>query len=74
MRLGWLLFGRHTQLRFYRRCGQQLQRLVQATLIGDRDTPAVQAPLEINDLVLVPTGVEPHPLDRLTIRRPDPAR
>jgi len=74
MRLGWLLFGRRTQLRFYRRCGEQLQRLVQATLAGDRDAPARQEPLEINDLVLVPTGAEPHPLDRLTIRRHDPAR
>lgn len=74
MRLGWVLFGRRTQLRFYRRCGEQLQRLVQATLAGDRDAPARQEPLEINDLVLVPTGAEPHPLDRLTIRRHDPAR
>jgi hypothetical protein len=74
MRLGWLLFGRRTQLRFYRRCGEQLQRLVQATLTGDRDAPARQEPLEINDLVLVPTGAEPHLLERFTIRRPDPAR
>jgi uncharacterized protein DUF1990 len=74
MRLGWLLFGRRTQLRFYRRCGEQLQRLVQASLTGDRDAPARQEPLEINDLVLVPTGAEPHLLERFTIRRPDPAR
>jgi hypothetical protein len=43
-------------------------------LIGDRDTPAAKAPLGIDDLVLVPTGAEPNPLDRLTIRRHDPAR
>ena len=43
-------------------------------MTGDRDTPAVQAPLQIDDLVLVPTGAQPHPLDRLTIRRHDPAR
>jgi uncharacterized protein (UPF0548 family) len=72
LRLGWLLFGRRTQLRFYRRCAARLRALVQASLAG---APlAAAAPLEIDDLVLVPSGVEPHALDRFTIRQHNPAR
>ncbi|MGQ0717184.1 MAG: DUF1990 family protein [Pseudonocardiales bacterium] len=74
LRLGWLLFGRRTQLRFYRRCGQRLRELVQASLTGTPAPAAARSPLEIDDLVLVPSGVEPHPLDRLTIRQHNPAR
>ena len=74
LRLGWLLFGRRAQLRFYRRCGQRLHDLVQASLIGVPTPAATRPPLEINDLVLVPSGAEPHPLDRLTIRQHNPAR
>ena len=72
LRLGWRLFGRRAQLRFYHRCGQRLRDLVRASLIG---TPApARSPLEIDDLALVPSGVEPHPLDRFTIRQHNPAR
>jgi hypothetical protein len=72
LRLGWLLFGRRTQLRFYHRCGQRVSELVQASLTGT--LAAARAPLGIDDLVLVPSGAEPHPLDRFTIRQHDPAR
>ncbi|MGH3937460.1 MAG: DUF1990 family protein [Pseudonocardiaceae bacterium] len=72
--LGWLLFGRRAQLRFYRRCGQRLRDLVQTSLSGTPASAAVRSPLKIDDLVLVPSGVEPHPLDRFTIRQYDPAR
>src|SRR5262249_17531072 len=52
LRLGWRLFGRRTQLRFYRRCAARLRALVRASLTG---APlAAAAPLEIDDLVLVP--------------------
>jgi hypothetical protein len=74
LRLGWLLFGRRAQLRFYRRCGQRLHELVRASLTGTPIPAAARSPLEIDDLVLVPSGVEPHPLDRLTIRQHNPAR
>lgn len=74
LRLGWLLFGRHAQRRFYRRCGQRLRELVQASLT-DGPVPAAQrSPLQIDDLVLVPSGVKPHPLDRFTICQHNPAR
>lgn len=74
LRLGWLLFGRGTQLRFYRRCGQRLQQLVQTSMSGTRVSAVARSPLQIDDLVLVPSGVKPHPLDCFTIRQLDPAR
>jgi len=70
LRLGWLLFGRRTQLRFYRRCGQRLRELVRAPLTG---TPT-QSPVKTDEFVLVPSGVKPHPFDRFAIRQHDPAR
>jgi hypothetical protein len=74
LRLGWLLFGRRAQLRFYRRCGQRLHELVRASRTGTPTPAAARPQLEINDLVLVPSGVKPHPLDRLTTRQHNPAR
>ena len=74
LRLGWLLFGRRAQLRFYRRCGQRLHELVQASLTGTPTPAAARPPLEIDDLVLAPSGAEPHLLDHLTIRQHNPAR
>jgi uncharacterized protein (UPF0548 family) len=74
LRLGWLLFGRRTQLRFYRRCGQRLRNLVQASLTGAPVPAAARSSSEIDDLVLVPSGARPHPLDRFTIRQHNPAR
>ncbi|MDQ4031694.1 MAG: DUF1990 domain-containing protein [Actinomycetota bacterium] len=84
LRMGWRFFGRRTQLRFYRRCGQRLQELVRASLAGtpvevDAQSPDgqslnAQSPLGMDDLVLVPSGVEPHPLDRFAIRQYNPGR
>jgi Domain of unknown function (DUF1990) len=74
LRLGWLLFGRRTQLRFYRRCGQRLRTLVQASLTGAPVSAGVRSPGQHRDVVLVPSGVRANPLDRFTIRQHDPAR
>lgn len=74
LRLGWLLCGRRAQLQFYRRCGQRLRELVRASLAGTAVPAAARSPSKIDDLVLVPSGVEPHPLDRFTIRQHNPAR
>jgi uncharacterized protein (UPF0548 family) len=74
LRLGWLLFGRRAQLRFYRRCGQRLRTLVQASLTGAPAPAAGRSWAHVDDVVLVPSGVQPHPLERFTIRQHDPAR
>lgn len=74
LRPGSLLFGRRTQLRFYRRCGQRLHQLVRASLTGAPAQAPARSPLRIDDVVLVPSGVGPHLLDRLTIRQHNPAR
>lgn len=74
LRLGWLLFGRRAQLRFYRRCGQRLRELVRASLTRAPVPAAARLSFKIDDLVQVPSGVEPHALDRFTIRQHNPAR
>lgn len=73
LRLGWLLFGRRAQLRFYRRCGQRLHELVQTPPTRTPAPAAARSPSESDDLVLVPSGIGPHPLERLTIRQHNPA-
>lgn len=70
LRLGWAAFGRRMQLRFYRRCGQQLARLVQDAASG---VPAPE-PRSEGDVVLAPAGVRPHPLEFLSATRDDPGR
>jgi uncharacterized protein (UPF0548 family) len=64
-RLGWLLFGRRTQLRFYRQCGARLRRMVQDRLAG---ATAAEAVLHEGDLVLAPSGIHPTASDRLAVR------
>ncbi|MEV6227964.1 DUF1990 family protein [Saccharopolyspora shandongensis] len=64
-RLGWLLFGRRTQLRFYRQCGARLSRLVQDRLTG---ATAAATVLHEGDLVLAPSGIHPTAGDLLTVR------
>lgn len=68
-RLGWRLFGRRTQLRFYARCGQRLARAVEA-----RDTRASWSPQPTDDggLVLAPSDARRRRLDRFSVRWPDP--
>jgi len=66
LRLGFTLFGRHTQLRFYRRALARLQRLLQ-----DPPPPPQPGP---DGLVRAPSGVEPGRFEALTLRLPHPGR
>lgn len=68
-RLGWWLFGRRTQLRFYARCGQRLTRAVEA-----RDGHLCEPPprKETDGLVLAPSDAQRRMIDRFGLRRPDP--
>ena len=70
-RLGWVLFGRRTQLRFYRTCGERLRRAVAA-----RHGQADLIPPRQNDrgLVLAPSDARRRWFDRLSIRRHQPGR
>jgi uncharacterized protein (UPF0548 family) len=68
--LGWRLFGRRTQLRFYRRCGERLQRFVGAALSGEDPLPGRAA--RIGDLVCAPTDARVRRLDALALRRVAP--
>jgi uncharacterized protein (UPF0548 family) len=70
LRVGWSVFGRRTQLRFYRRCGEQLAHLVGQAADGG---PAPQ-PRRDGDVVLAPSGVRPHPLEFLTATHDEPGR
>lgn len=68
LRAGWAVFGRAMQLRFYRRCGEQLAGLV-ADAVEGRHPPE---PRGEGDLVVAPSGVTPHPLEFLTATRHEP--
>ncbi|MDR7300248.1 DUF1990 family protein [Haloactinomyces albus] len=70
MRVGWLLFGRRTQLRFYARCGRRLHRLLRAASFPARGAENVRR----GDLVLAPSDARPSVLERLTVRRHEPGR
>jgi uncharacterized protein (UPF0548 family) len=62
IRLGFVLFGRRTQLRFYRAVLRRMRQLVQAAQRGAAlPVPAVRA----DGIVLAPSGATPHPLERL---------
>lgn len=68
LRLGWAMFGRATQLRFYRRCGEQLAHLVAEAAAG---SPPPE-PRRDGDVVLAPSGVRPHPLEFLSAAHREP--
>ncbi len=68
--LGWRLFGRRTQLRFYRRCGERLRAFVEAGLRGER-VPA-GPPLRAGRLVCAPTDATAHRWDALALHRVAP--
>jgi uncharacterized protein (UPF0548 family) len=63
VRWGFRLFGRWTQQRFYRNIQARMYRLLQAVEQGQpMPVPTVRA----DGLVLAPSGVSAHPLERLT--------
>ncbi len=68
LRLGWALFGRRRQLRFYRRCGQRMQNLTRE--------PARQAstaaPHDASTLVCAPSDARGHWSDRVAVHTTDP--
>lgn len=70
IKLGWLLFGRHMQLRFYRQSGRRLQALVRDRLAGEDLPPRRQ----FGNIVLAPSGVRPTAVDRLVVRVHHPGR
>lgn len=62
IRLGFALFGRRTQQRFYRNIQARMTDLVTTAQRG-KPLPAPQA--RPDGLVLAPSGVRPHPLEHL---------
>ena len=65
VRLGFSLFGRHTQTRYYAAVQSRLYQLVQQAQRGEPlPKPAVQS----SGLVLAPASARPHARERLTIR------
>lgn len=67
--LGWRLFGRRTQLRFYRGCGARVQHIVEDVLAGRRELPT---PVVVDGLVHAPTDADPQARDRLALRSEHP--
>ena len=64
VRWGFGVFGRWTQQRFYRNIQQRMYRLLQAAQRGEElPAPAVRP----DGIVLAPSGVKPHPGERLAI-------
>lgn len=70
LRLGWALFGRRTQLRFYRRVGERLEALAHSGPIGAERS---EVPDEPGGVVRVPSGVRSRWWDRFALVLPDPA-
>jgi uncharacterized protein (UPF0548 family) len=69
VRLGFAAFGRRTQLRFYAAVGRRLRDTVQAILSGAQPPrPALTG----DGLVVAPSGVQRHPLERLTLHSHHP--
>lgn len=68
--LGWRVFGRRTQLRFYRGCGERVRRVVEDVLAGRREPPA---PVVVDGLVHAPSDAEPQLRDQLALRREHPS-
>ncbi|MEU6281365.1 DUF1990 family protein [Streptomyces sp. NPDC047028] len=64
---GWRLFGRRTQLRFYRRCGERLRAGVEAAVHGDRVRPT--PPTRVGRLVCAPSDATLRRSDLLAIHR-----
>ena len=62
VRLGFRLFGRRTQQRFYLAVQRRMRTLVQA---AGRGAPLPVPDVRADGLVLAPSGMTPHPLERL---------
>lgn len=62
VRLGFLLFGRWTQQRFYLRVQHRMRGLVQAS---QRGVPLPSPAIRSDGLVLAPSSAMPHPLEHL---------
>ncbi len=71
LRLGFAVFGRRTQLRFYAAVGQRLRNTVQEILRG---MPPPTSALTNDGLVVAPSGVYRNPLERLTVHSHHPGR
>jgi uncharacterized protein (UPF0548 family) len=67
--LGWKLFGRRNQLRFYDECGRRLARQVHARLGLHDPVPERRT---VDGLVLAPSDAAPRLRDRLSVRRHEP--
>jgi hypothetical protein len=62
IRLGFVLFGRWTQRRFYQAIMRRMRNLVRAAQGGAAlPVPTVRA----DGVALAPSGATPHPLERL---------
>ncbi|MFF0463103.1 DUF1990 family protein [Streptomyces mexicanus] len=68
--LGWRLFGRRTQLRFYRRCGQRLRRFVEGAVRGEHPLPGPRS--TVGRLVYAPSDARTHRWDAPAIHRVAP--
>jgi uncharacterized protein (UPF0548 family) len=64
VRLGFRLFGRWTQQRYYAAVQRRLYHLIQRAQQG---APLPEPAVRADGLVLAPTGTRPHPLDRLAV-------
>ena len=62
IRLGFMMFGRWTQRRFYQSVQRRLRALVQA---GQHGSPLPRLAVRADGLAIVPAGSGPHPLERL---------
>jgi uncharacterized protein (UPF0548 family) len=67
-RLGWRLFGRWMQARFYRGCGARMRWHVQVS----PPHSALVAPEGPDHMRLAPSDARPRLLDRIALRRIDP--
>ncbi|MHA6800056.1 DUF1990 family protein [Bounagaea algeriensis] len=70
LRLGWALFGRRLQLRFYRRCGQRMQELTREPL---RQGSAAAA-RGTSTILVAPSDAREHRSDRMAVHIIDPDR
>ena len=64
VRLGFRVFGRWMQTRYYDAIQRRLYHLVQA---AERGEPLPEPAVQADGLVLAPAGTRPHPLDWLAI-------